>query len=235
MPFIKDETEETKNRIILTAERHFSDKGFDASRIDEIAKEAGVNKALIYYYFKNKEAILDHLINTLFDDMMSIGMNFVKTCIVGMIKKGLLDIQEDRWCFVSEDAAQEFRDDTKNYFTKLVDFMLLRRKVVRILIFESLKNGKHHNGLFRMLDVFEDKSDDSFFKTIWNADHDFSYTENIVVSKFFFGLIPMLNFAAYFDDYLAAGSLTEAELRNSFLRAYEKLSTFYINGKELIY
>lgn len=37
----------------------FAEKGFDGARVDKLAEMAKVNKALIYYYFKSKEAIPD--------------------------------------------------------------------------------------------------------------------------------------------------------------------------------
>src|SRR5690554_3108705 len=122
MPFMKDETEETKNRIIEVAKRHFSEKGFDAARVDVIAKDAGVNKALIYYYFKSKEAILDHLIQTLLDDLSEIAMAFAKDKIITMIEEGRLDIQSDRWCFMSEDDAGKFYKAGLRYYEDAVDF-----------------------------------------------------------------------------------------------------------------
>lgn len=59
---------ETKARILSTAERLFSEVGFDKARVDDIAKEAGVNKALIYYYFESKDEILETLFSSLVED-----------------------------------------------------------------------------------------------------------------------------------------------------------------------
>ena len=50
------------------AEEIFSNVGFDGARVDDIAKEASVNKALIYYYFKSKDEILDTLFLNLVED-----------------------------------------------------------------------------------------------------------------------------------------------------------------------
>jgi AcrR family transcriptional regulator len=43
----QDET--TKERILTAAAAVFANRGFDGARVEEIAKLAGVNKALIYY------------------------------------------------------------------------------------------------------------------------------------------------------------------------------------------
>jgi TetR/AcrR family transcriptional regulator len=57
---------ETRAAILGAAEREFARAGLAGARTDVIAAKAGVNKALLYYYFKSKEklylAVLeDHL------------------------------------------------------------------------------------------------------------------------------------------------------------------------------
>ncbi len=49
---------ETRRRIVETATRLFSERGFDAPTVDEIAAAADVAKGTIYNYFDSKEAIL---------------------------------------------------------------------------------------------------------------------------------------------------------------------------------
>ncbi|HHW47464.1 MAG TPA: TetR/AcrR family transcriptional regulator [Clostridiaceae bacterium] len=223
MPSTKDKTEETKNKIIEVAKRHFSEKGFDAARIHVIAKDVGVNKALIYYYFKNKEAILDHLIQTLFNDLSKIIMTFTKDNIITMINEGRLNIQGGRWRFMSEEDAGKFYEAGLRYCKDMVDFVLSNRRVIRILIFESLKNGKYQKALFRFLDMLNAKDDGSLFKTNWNGSPDFGHTVDSIVFKFFFGFVPLFNLAAYFDDYVKSSGIGESELRASFMRCYEKM------------
>ena len=48
----------TRQKILQEAEDLFSEKGFNGTSIDMIAKAAGINKGLIYYHFKNKHDIL---------------------------------------------------------------------------------------------------------------------------------------------------------------------------------
>jgi len=46
-----------RQEIIEAAEKVFFAKGYDEVTMDEIANKAEVNKALLYYYFKNKESL----------------------------------------------------------------------------------------------------------------------------------------------------------------------------------
>jgi AcrR family transcriptional regulator len=50
---------ETRERILDAAHAVFTRKGTAASRTQEIAAEAGVNKALVHYYFGTKAALAD--------------------------------------------------------------------------------------------------------------------------------------------------------------------------------
>lgn len=47
----------TARRIVATAENIFADEGLAGARMDEIARAAKVNKALLYYYFRSKEEL----------------------------------------------------------------------------------------------------------------------------------------------------------------------------------
>jgi len=47
----------SKEKIIEAAIDVFFDKGFDAASMREIAEKAGITKPMIYYHFKNKEAL----------------------------------------------------------------------------------------------------------------------------------------------------------------------------------
>ena len=48
-------------QIILKAEELFADKGFEGTSVRDIAEEAGVNVAMISYYFGSKEKLLEAL------------------------------------------------------------------------------------------------------------------------------------------------------------------------------
>jgi AcrR family transcriptional regulator len=53
--------EETKQKIFLAAVGLFTEKGFDATTVDEIADRADVAKGTFFNYFPRKEALLHYL------------------------------------------------------------------------------------------------------------------------------------------------------------------------------
>jgi TetR/AcrR family transcriptional regulator len=54
-----------RDRLLEHAVAEFAEKGLAGARVDEIARRAGVNKQLLYYYFENKrglfEAAIEHM------------------------------------------------------------------------------------------------------------------------------------------------------------------------------
>ncbi len=56
-----------REAILNTAETLFGEVGFDATTTREITKLSGVNKALMYYYFDNKDALLASVLDRYFN------------------------------------------------------------------------------------------------------------------------------------------------------------------------
>src|ERR1700755_3141765 len=55
---------ERREAIIAAAMDEFIAQGFAATRLDAVAKKAGVAKGTIYLHFKDKEALFEELIRT---------------------------------------------------------------------------------------------------------------------------------------------------------------------------
>ncbi len=49
----------TEEKILAAAKKIFVAKGIDGARMQDIANEAGINKALVHYYFRNKEKLFE--------------------------------------------------------------------------------------------------------------------------------------------------------------------------------
>jgi TetR/AcrR family transcriptional regulator len=57
---------ETVRRICAAAELAFAEQGLAGARTDEIARAAGVNKALLYYYFQSKDELYAAVLEGMF-------------------------------------------------------------------------------------------------------------------------------------------------------------------------
>jgi TetR/AcrR family transcriptional regulator len=57
----QESTENVREAILSAALVEFSLHGLEGARVDQIAQRAGVNKAMIYYYFRSKEKLYEDL------------------------------------------------------------------------------------------------------------------------------------------------------------------------------
>jgi AcrR family transcriptional regulator len=118
--------EETRKRILQKAEDLFAEKGFSGTSVDKIAKAAGVNKALIYYYFKDKSDIVVSLFRSILEEMEA--------------KFGL-----------SADA--EGHEKHSKAIGEEVDFLGQRRKILSVMLMEALKSEQSEPFLFQCAEL----------------------------------------------------------------------------------
>jgi TetR/AcrR family transcriptional regulator len=62
----RGEPEKTKAAILSAALEEFAQEGVAGARTEEIARNAGVNKALLYYYFKDKDGLYGAVLEQVF-------------------------------------------------------------------------------------------------------------------------------------------------------------------------
>ncbi len=63
--------QQTEDKILIAAMRVFSRKGFTGARMQEIADEAGINKAALHYYFRSKKLLFERIFNSLLQRFIS--------------------------------------------------------------------------------------------------------------------------------------------------------------------
>lgn len=59
-------TQNTEHKIIQAAENEFIERGFSGARMQAIADKAGINKALLHYYFRSKQKLFEVIFKTVF-------------------------------------------------------------------------------------------------------------------------------------------------------------------------
>jgi AcrR family transcriptional regulator len=106
-----DVSQERMSQIIEAAMTVFAEKGFNQARMDDIAKESGVSKGLIYWYFKSKDEIITAILDTMISrDLASVGalddlptareklLAFTQASVDGLLKmKPLMPILFEFW------------------------------------------------------------------------------------------------------------------------------------------
>lgn len=67
----RGQPEESRASILLAAAKEFAELGVAGARTDAIAREAGVNKALLYYYFRDKDTLYGAVLDDAFSGLKS--------------------------------------------------------------------------------------------------------------------------------------------------------------------
>ena len=68
----------TRRRILTAAVREFSRSGLAGARTEQIAQAAGVNKALLYYYYRSKEDLYAASMDAVFERLWSDFQNMMQ-------------------------------------------------------------------------------------------------------------------------------------------------------------
>ena len=190
-----------REKIIKVATVLFADKGFDAATVDEIAAKARVNKALIYYYFKNKEDLLAKI----FD---------------GFIEEGLVRFQE---LFARMESKEVFdsRDRVDELMAILLDFMKENKEILKLMLMESIKGKtdpfleimKRHVSK-ELVGLADDARDKGIF-----LDRD---ATQMWVTEFFTGSVPMMVYMIYRSRWAEFFGVAEEVLDKMFINAFDE-------------
>ena len=120
-------SEITKNKILDSAEKEFSEKGLSAARVDEIALVAGVNKRMVYAHFGSKEGLYAETLKNVY------------------ARRSVYEKQIEEMEFI---GLESIREAIILYF----DFLLENTSFVKLVLWENLEGGVHveknENNLF---------------------------------------------------------------------------------------
>ena len=62
----------TTERLLTAAEKRFGKNGFDAARLSDIAKDAGITRPSLLYHFESKEKLYDAVVARAFDKLLAV-------------------------------------------------------------------------------------------------------------------------------------------------------------------
>lgn len=112
-------SEKNKEKIILDAAVDlFTTQGFQATRMEDIAKKAGISKGLTYFYYKNKEDLFMALTKKAFDQFKEVYRDVYRS----KNKSGLQMIQD----LVVQ--IHNFAKTNPVYYNSIINFLDLIKK-----------------------------------------------------------------------------------------------------------
>jgi len=133
------------SKIIATAEKLFSEKGYDRVSMREIAETAGISKGLIYYHFKDKEALYTELAR---EGIEALGSQLSQAIAVGKTPKEkirifirnfyeLVSSKEQLIKILARELASE-EGEVSGYILKQCDEMITK---LTSIVQEGINNG----------------------------------------------------------------------------------------------
>lgn len=180
----------TKNRILDVAEHLFSEKGFDATSIELISKSAGVNKATIYYHFKDKADIINCLFDKINSEIVS--------------EAGQLSQKKSDW---------------KEMISQEIQYLRKKKKILSVMLMESMKQGDSANALFNMCRIH--MGDIARLKKFKNKKEK-SIRDKNLLNEFFNGMMPVLTFMAYEDRWCSFFGCDKRSLEQNFIEIFSQ-------------
>jgi TetR/AcrR family transcriptional regulator len=128
--------EATKNQILDAAEAEFAVTGLSGARTEAIAAQTGVTKAMIYYYFQNKEELYRAVLERCFTDSLEMMAQMQLDCLPP--DAALARLLEQLLCCMSENprigsilTLEAIQNKGKYFPEKLGD--LLYGTIIQIL------------------------------------------------------------------------------------------------------
>ncbi len=138
----------TQLKIIQNAMELFAKKGFEGVSVDEIASASGVNKAMIFYYFKNKAGLYEALMREILDDIYEEIVEADKCCAntLGELKAFIMTYASFAKCYPYFPALllRELSDSGAH----LPELMFESMKKLFVLLSNILDKGVQE-GLFK--------------------------------------------------------------------------------------
>jgi AcrR family transcriptional regulator len=184
---------QTKEKILLAAEQEFLEKGFEKTRVEEIARRAGITRAMLFYHFNTKQNLFNEII------------------------KRFVELVKSEFQAVMAGAHAEDAADFRSRLAAMLDFYGERRAVLRLVLSEYI-SGRHSDpgtlALFN--EVF------ALIAGLVGIDAGLR-REELLARVFFFNMLPMLAYPCLEDKFCADFSLPADQTRETFLDTFAEV------------
>lgn len=148
----KEKDISTRKKILNAAKGEFAQKGYAGARTNEIALRAGVNKAMLHYYYKNKdslyEEVLDHYLKfekkiELYNyiDALKISPSAKLYLVVKILFKTVFEANDPD---VNRLISREIADKGAKFRLHHRKFFLSRMSIIEKIINEGIKKKEFY-------------------------------------------------------------------------------------------
>lgn len=117
-----------KDLILDTMQKLISEKSSQAISVSDIAREAGIGKGSIYYYFKSKEEILEAVIERTYSKAIEESERLLKVSHLDALTKMEIIFRACR------DSSSELLRQESSTFLEMQQSALVHQQYIRIII-----------------------------------------------------------------------------------------------------
>lgn len=142
---------DTKQLILDSAQELFAENGFDATSTREIALKAGVNIAMLSYYFNSKLNLLKEIIDTKMMESWDVSKLVFEQINHWEILDQFIDIHVEKIFKNSSFHCMMFRETTFHNREEVNELWFSYLKQHHEFFTKFLRNG-HKKGIFRKVD-----------------------------------------------------------------------------------
>ncbi len=188
--------DDTKHRILRVSLDLFVERGFEGAGINEIAGRAGITKSVIYYHFKNKEAILE----AIFKDAVTRAIEMKREIGRRFFEKGLKE------------------NELGDIVEVLLTFVIANKKAMRLSLLESIKDTR----VAPLLSFWDEnvKLGAGMAKEA-GIDIGGEPASDAMLEAFFMLLLPLVGFAVLEEKWASHFGVDPARMRRTFENVYK--------------
>lgn len=177
---------EKQDRIINAAIKEFAEKGYDRASTNEIVKEAGISKGLLFHYFQNKKQlflfVFDYCYELIIDEFYK-KINFQETDFFMrmrqaiMVKMEMLTTYPDIFKFIQEAFLEESVEVKVEFDKKKTELTHVNiEKAYEGIDYSKFRDDVDLTKIIKIISwTFEKMSDEALYKAKLSPTHEIDY------------------------------------------------------------
>jgi len=143
-----EDREQTKGHILVCAIELFAKVGYDGMRMDQLAKDAKLNKATIYYHYTNKQTLYETIITlvsrTVYENIQNAlqKQTSEQEQIISFIDMTLLMIQDHRGVakIMMMELSQGWKNVDQSVRKNFIPFIVLLAQILEMGVQKGVFN-----------------------------------------------------------------------------------------------
>ena len=186
-----------QDRIINAALKEFAQKGYEKSSTNEIVKEAGISKGLLFHYFQNKKQLYvwlyDYCIDILVQEFFG-KIDFTETDFFVRVRQAVLIKMEllNQYPHIFRFVESAYMEDANEVKAELQQKKKELTEIHRSKIFEGIDTSRFRDDIdlqktFKIIMwTFEQFGEEELQKAKQSSAHEIDYEQSFIAANEYF-------------------------------------------------